>query len=184
MTITSVRQMLNIPPEELDMNSFDEQKGIYGGANCKICNSEYRFFIDHLIRNGISQAQVVKYCNKYELFGDRPLGFTNVGNHNKSHIITEKQIANSPKSIEQIQEKVKGETIDGILEHIIKKAALPYYLKETPTLKEGLAAAKILEGKAKDNRDAEMWQEAMTNIQLKNKKLKKEIAPVIEVTDD
>ena len=85
-------------------------------------------------------------------------------------------------SLKAVEAQVAALTADERLELIETAALLPVYAgKKTPSIMEALQARRIRNEDLKGKQDLVINSEVLKNLQLKNKKLEKETAPVIEV---
>ena len=183
--LLSIKDIFDTDPKDLPIDSLPEVHATLQKA-CKVCQSKHTKLINHLLTLQASDASIVRYCNKHNLFGDKPLSDDNVGVHKRKHL---EQVADLPDvvtegALKAVEAQVAALTADERLELIETAALLPVYAgKKTPSIMEALQARRIRNEDLKGKQDQVINTEVLKNLQLKNKKLEKETAPVIEVIE-
>lgn len=197
MNIHDIKQILDTDPETIDLDDFPADFPIYQ-SQCKTCNSPGRVLIDHLIASGAPDRVVGRYINKYSDFfamkGKNGSALAvSIQNHRIKHTTTgrrpganklPKKVTETAKEIRLPQsEKIVASMTDiQRLDLVTSKALADVHAGiKTPSVGEGLKAQEQKRALLATSAQANIWSEMFKGQKLRNKKLEKELAPVIEL---
>lgn len=197
MNLANIKEILDAFPKDINQDELPDDFPVYQ-SQCRVCNSPGRPILDYLIAAGVPDRTVGRYVNANADF----FGFSSktgsalavsIQRHRIKHTTTGRRPGrNKPAKVDNENTKLmKVPQSEKIVESMTdlqrydliatKGLAEVHAGIRTPTVTEATNALKEKRALLATNAQANIWSEMFKGQKLKNKKLEKELAPVIEL---
>ncbi len=122
----------------------EDREFAHSAERCKVCQCRARSLIEDLIKQGIAQKTIVRWCNHHKLFGGKGLNEMNLSTHRRRHMTAELEASDSSPDERQALSTLLGMEDPERLDLVIAKGLVSVLRgKRKPDVKDVIQAIRV-----------------------------------------